>query len=1840
MSDDRGTKPPRPGAGASGTPGSIGKALGGDLDFEPDALLDSLMQDDITHVPRSKGGSQPPIEPELSAAELESIAPDAPDESTGDRETLRPEYTEDDDVTVVGHRGMLAGLDSPGHVPAPPGRAKLPAGPSSTAATPLVQRPAAPSGGRPPPTIAALRTPPAVPRPQALPPAVSARPAVPRPGPAAPPAAPPARPPVREEMLSQTSISTAPPPPKPDDDDDQDSEAPESQRTSLTDDEIAALDELESLSPPSLGPEERDDSASEPPTAARYTPAPGSIPGPAAVPDLASSPPGSVSFGESTSSIPASTRAASRPPRVSSRPPRMASQAPRPSQIPRGEPNLPRPGHPEEWTQRAEWIEAEARRVQDAPARSRALVVASELWAIAGNLERARRAAQDANTAGRSPMAGRQLRWLAAAAADWKAVAATLELELRGATLPEARAHAAYLDAEVHRLCLADDAAAAQRLELVLRADEADPRVHLARLGAELGSSARAPATGLPEALAGTPLARAVDDSRALRAGDGTPEGQGVASAFGVARRALTAHDRARAALALAEIGKVEGLTDGAIWLRASLLASDPATRPAALDLTGELIAGPDQKLARRALSQRALELGNAEKLAQALEPDDDAFSPADRLALHFFTSPDPERLEALTAPLLEGEHAPLAAAMLATHGRVTPEAGSETSRAEARLGRALGRAEASSWLEKLEPPMQDYFATHADSGLARLLKLELAKTFRRHADVATALGDWTEAGSDHPSPRDRAFLRAFALELGGDLDGARAAYRETSEADAGFEVALRARLAALEPEAAGAAVAELAESAPDPTQGALFLLEGAIRAGATDPSRAGEWLKRAVTLDPALSIAFRVGEQYARGVADAGRLVEWLRLRRDVTTDDTEKALDLVREALLTAETHPAEAQTLLEAAIATHPGDVGLRELYERLGSSGAGTERGAWREAAAEHASDGTRTLLELQAAFEYERAGDRASAARLAQRAASAGGELARLTAERTAAGTPEAARVSEELLARAKAASDPAEQRELYDALSELDRERGDTASVILWQKAILERSPEWLPALRKLEQAFALAGRDEELEPVCSALARVLTDLEGLAHARLGARFRAKAGAWGAQRELAELGAARNPGSVWALRSLAALARAADEPEKALDAHQRLQALVEHPLDKATLALRAAEASARLGRFEEARALLEGCLELVPDHVVGLTTLSEVLEGLRDYTGAARALEIVAESSHVDAHRVSAWHQAAVLWLDKVSDVERGRAALEHAIALDPEHEDAMARLQALLIAQGDRQALAEVLGRRLDRATDPEERIALEVQRGKLLAGVGEHAAARSALTAALDANPDHAGALEALADLSSAEGDWTSAEQALIRLVRHTPDPARQAQIYRKLGDLYDTHLPNPERAELAYQEVQKREPDDEPAARRLIELAGLSGQTERAVELQTALLERAKTPAEKRDRTLGLGIVLEQTAKDKKRADALFERARKEWPQDVAVLRATVEYHRRSGEQRAAQMLVDRAATDARRALATGRFDPALFEMLGTVADLRGASDSALLADATLAALAGQPFPVHGAGIAVAKPGLDELISPEVVTPALRTLLLRAGEVLDSAYALDTRTLRTAPFPADRADLLNQAREVARAFGIEGLEVLVSPVLGPTCLAARSVPPQLVYGTALLERGDDASRYFLLIRALKLIQARAATLARTVPIELGPVVAGFLSALADYTPEGVDPKRLGEAQKRVKAAIAKPFPSEVSLVALEVVGSLGSRASQLATALNQWANRTALLAVGAPLTALRALALSSSAELPVDGPERLRWIARQVEARDIAIFCVSDACGEARKKLGVEG
>ncbi|MEI9951032.1 MAG: hypothetical protein WDO74_19150 [Pseudomonadota bacterium] len=1819
-----------------------------DIDYESDALLDSLMLDEI-----------PPSVPPPQAAPLKLHQPE------------KREYSEDD-VTVVGRTedvlAMLAredddgtsGLEDLASADVDQLLSIMPAGVNEAETSP----PPPTSMPRLPEVPPAPRVP-AVPRPASrLPASVMPRPGLDATG--KPPAVNPAGPPARQPFppaVSPRAPQAAP-------------AARQSSPDPFFDPPAASLDPRDSM--PTL--HEIDDQNSMPTLSVPQPSAPlsmPSIPGPQNLPTTLGREADYDPFAESPEPLSAEAieeleevrlsdaselrhlsdldelRPASEPVFASVRP----SSIPAASSIPPSIWPDERPaqahleGQREAWVTRAEWLENEARATSDAQAKARTLIVASEIWALVGELPRAREVAAEASAIPRAQaMAARQLRALAAADGDYKAVTPALEMEIRSAATVHARVHAAYLSAEVHRLALQDDASAKKKLDLAVRADQDDPRAHIAKLADLLGKSNAPARVRWPESEPLKELARASDELLRLR-GAPAPAGSetkpsGPRSAFDDARRALSAGEREKAADALERLAQVDGLGQACAWLSASLLGADSKTRARAISALRELAARNGSRLARRTLITRSLEHGDTESVRQAVldTQAEETFSAPDRLALAALNGLSPAILETVVRDVAQDpELRPLAAAFVAAtpNSALDVRSGSEGARVEQRLGQTLGTPPADpTGLAYLRADADAFESTHAMSPLSRLLTLEFAKVARAKGLVAIALGDWPYAADDAQAERDHRLAAAFVHELAGEHSSATVMYRRVLELDASNEAALRA-LSNAAPGAAGDLLVALAgELGPSP-RAALLLLEAALRQGEEDPERYRALLERARIAAPEISLSHRLAELAARRTGDGALLLSALRARREAADDAIEGALDLVREALLVVDTDLPLAEQLLEEALRARPTDLALRELSERMVPSD-DQARAAWREALAATSEGQSRGRLLAEAALERGRTGDLEAAARNAFLAVDSGGtDLWRVTAERYAASGPTAARISDALLQRARATDDPREQRQLYEHLSQIDRTRGESSSALLWQTAILEQTPEHLPALRRLEHAYISGDRLEDLEPIAASLARVLDVRESNAHARLAARLRVLRGAWSEAREMAEISVSRAPSELWALRSLSAQARAAEDNQLGLSVDERLFSLAERPLDKATLALRAAEAAARLERPLDTKRLLSAALEQIPDHLLALTTLSEVLEDLGEYDAAAQAQETMAQASHVEAHQVSAWHQAAVLWLDKAKNAARGRAALERAVALDVRHEDAVVRLQSLYVAANERQNLAQLLERRLQQTSDPEERIAIEVTRGRALAEVGEKDAARAALTAALDANPDHAEALEAFAELCLGEGDWTSGEQALIRLARHTIELPRQAQIYRRLGELYDTALPNPERAELAYKEVLKRDPDDPETVARLVQVYGRLGNQATALSLQSELLTHAKTPEEKRDRTLALALVEEQIGGDRKRAETTFDKARKEWPQDSAVLRAVAEFQQRHGETRATQVLLDRAATDARRALATGRFEPGFFEILATVAELKSAGDSALVARATLAALHGEEVPVPAAGPIAGDPRLDELLAPELVSSPLRALLQKSGDVLDAAYPVDLRTMRAQPMPVESAAFTSYVQQVAAAFGIRGLEVFTSPTLGAVCIPVNSGTAQLVFGQALLDSEDDAARYFLMIRSLKILQGKAAALSRTAPIDLWPVLAAYLSLFApNWIPQGVEAKKLAEAQRRIQSVMPPKLDDAVPVLALEVIGAIGNRASLLGTALHQWGNRTALLSAGSLVASLRGVsfAVGQPGGPPKEGPERVKWIVRNPEARDLATFCVGEQYAEARTRLGL--
>src|SRR5262249_54949379 len=190
----------------------------------------------------------------------------------------------------------------------------------------------------------------------------------------------------------------------------------------------------------------------------------------------------------------------------------------------------------------------------------------------------------------------------------------------------------------------------------------------------------------------------------------------------------------------------------------------------------------------------------------------------------------------------------------------------------------------------------------------------------------------------------------------------------------------------------------------------------------------------------------------------------------------------------------------------------------------------------------------------------------------------------------------------------------------------------------------------------------------------------------------------------------------------------------------------------------------------RAGLLEDALPFLANAIELAPQHIVAHLELAAALEQTKNPAGAAAALEAAANACASPTERARLLYRAAILWYDQVDDPPHARDAVEAVAAIDPSYEDVSPRLQSIYIAAGARAELAALLERRLEAVTDPAERVEMEVLRGRALADVGDAAAAKRALAAALDANPDHVEALSGLGDGCAAEEGRARGEQARI--------------------------------------------------------------------------------------------------------------------------------------------------------------------------------------------------------------------------------------------------------------------------------------------------------------------------------------------------------------------------------------------------------------------------------------------------------------------------------------
>jgi predicted Zn-dependent protease len=1555
--------------------------------------------------------------------------------------------------------------------------------------------------------------------------------------------------------------------------------------------------------------------------------------------------------------------------------------APPPSTVPPAEPAQPREAIPDgvpiygtesvlaALRTRADWLEDEAA-ARSGANRAHLLLTLSEIRAMLGEHSRATQLATSArNAAPGLLLAHKQARALSGAPRSH--LAAMLKNEADASLAPAARLHSILLAADALRAS-GDEVDALRVWTELASAVPDDPRalVACAALGLARGEvEAVAKLTVSPGA---QPIRDGILAALALRgaAPDRLPAEGAFAhvkanDALRRARAAFAANDMVTAAFCIAELREVPELSRPAGWLFAALGCAEPEARRAAAAALEELIKEGEEP-ARRSLAACAVELSDVKLAQTAIEGG--AFSSADRAVLRTLLDIDVPGRERDAEALSSAEAmAPLAAAVAALvpprapriegdppsseRGRIERRtdrlSGTAHSRAERRLARLLAADAPADIIELALASLEDPALPEA-----RGIALELEARLGRWTRVADALQAWPPS-AQHGHVGDGPLAAALVAERAGELELARQAYQAARSEDPGNEGIARA-LAALDPTTdLSEQLSGLADELGDGVAGALARLEAAMRADGVDDAARADLLERTHRAAPALPMAAFLARRSARQKKDTSELLRWIAEERTADTDPLEHAVGAVRQAVLLEGTDPVSAGERAAEAHRARPDDMALRELYERL-SLEPPPDQGAWREQRAAHSKGDARAMLYMEAAHKYERQGDRTSALRAAEAAVLSGDSmLAKLALERAELEAGAAARLADVLLTQARETESVEERREAYERLADLDAVgRSDPASALLWHRSILEESPTHKASLRYLEHAFLGDGRDEELEPIATAVARALDGTagnEGVAHADFAARLcsRGPAGNWDATLEVAEIAARQPVPSLSSQRLLNAHGRSRRDDALVVKTTLALVAKATRPAERAALLLRAGEAASRLGDLVQATDLLERAKAEDPGDLVVWGLLASVRRRAGDPKGAAEAYEALARLSLVPEHRLSAWYDAARSWLDDAHEDDRELAALEQAAAIDVTYEDVFRRLSALHTARGAKGELAALLERRIATITDPEERVAMEVERGRALAEVGDNAGARKALLAALASQPDSTSALAHFAELAAREEDWEAAEQAWVRLGRLFQSADEQRAVYARLGELYLTHSVNLPRAELAFKEVLKRAPGDVTTLERLVEVYRGQNDAPHAVEVAQQLVLLARDPSEKRARLIELAGLHESPGHDTRKAEQALEGARREFPTDVTVLRALAEFYIRHKQMPAVHMLLDRAAADARRAFAAGRFSPALFEVMRTVFELRGRKDAARIVGATLAAFDGKPANVRGAEGRALDPTLDDKLAPELLTPALRTLLKSAGAALDAAAPVDLRALQATPLGPSNASAHKMIQALVAAAGLPAPTVYVSASLGRACVPASSEPPTLVIGAALLSVAqdglvDDGARTFMIVRAIKLIATHASALVRTPSADLGVLVSAWLQAFnPNWTPQGVNPAALAAALKKVAPSIPKKLPPELGMLALEVAGSLGLRASTLGAMALSWANRAALLAIGDPSAALQAIAWGHGARdgAPLDPEERTSWLARTHEAKDLMTFSISDAYAEARERLGLD-
>ncbi len=282
-------------------------------------------------------------------------------------------------------------------------------------------------------------------------------------------------------------------------------------------------------------------------------------------------------------------------------------------------------------------------------------------------------------------------------------------------------------------------------------------------------------------------------------------------------------------------------------------------------------------------------------------------------------------------------------------------------------------------------------------------------------------------------------------------------------------------------------------------------------------------------------------------------------------------------------------------------------------------------------------------------------------------------------------------------------------------------------------------------------------------------------------------------------------------------------------------------------------------------------------------------TSLEALRGLdRLYSKLGRFQDLLGnltqqvEVAATPRQKVTLWERIAAIYDEEFLDHEKAAEALERVLAIDSANETALTSLIRHYRSLDRWENVASLYERQLKLISEGPRRLALLLQRGKVLSEqIGSPERAMQAYDAVLEIDPQHAGALEALAHLRESTGDADAALAALETLANRATSPEAKAEQYIRAAKVLEARGDRDGAIE-RYKRALDANPKDSTSAAALRDAYTARGDVNAAVQLLEREIAHTEGDLAKGRLAGQIAVLTRDRLKDDKRAEEAAKRA----------------------------------------------------------------------------------------------------------------------------------------------------------------------------------------------------------------------------------------------------------------------------------------------------------------------------------------------------------------------